>query len=489
VCHDVPSNASGDRDMNRDMENFRKPAQVVRVAPKALTAIAIASLKPGKVMADGAIRPGNGSLKIRKRQTAATVVTEWLFEWNRAGKAARYTVGRYSPTESEHAFTIGKARLEAARLQAMVEQGLEPTKVRDQASAAAKVKSAASVAVALEVDGGDDFASLLSTYVTHLRQGGKADSAYDAENMFKNHVLQPFPELAHLPAADVVPAHIAKILARLVGPSAERQVGRTALKLRSYLGAAFKLGMGAGLDPMAPIGASKFGLTGNPAGAVPSRAMAAKFNKTGERTLSEAELRIFMVHVFAWPSELQRLALLFQIFSGGQRIRQLLRIRHADVEADKVVLYDPKGRRATARTHALPMTAELREIVDALTVINKPDAAKDGKGFLFASRDAVIAAETLSGVVEDIRDAMLDEQQITTSFRGGDVRRTVETILSGKLKVSKDHRAQLLSHGLTGVQDVVYDKDLHLAAKETALRLWSDYLEDLCQGTVETYRK
>ena len=436
-------------------------------------------------MADGAIRPGHGSLKIRKRQTAATVVTEWLFEWHRAGKAARYTVGRYSTTESDQTFTITQARLEAARLQAMVQQGLEPIRVREQEAVAASARAAASAAVVPEIDGGrDDLAALLSTYVAHLRLGGKVGSAYDAENMFKNHVLQPFPELARLPASDVLPADVARVLARLVGPSAERQVGRTALKLRSYLGAAFKLGMGAGLDPMAPLGASKFCLIGNPAGAVPSRAMAAKFNKTGERTLSEVELRIFMGHVFAWPSELQRLALLFQIFSGGQRIRQLLRIRHGDVEPDKVVLYDPKGRRATARTHALPMTAELREIVASLTVINKPDSGKNGNGFLFASRDAVIAPETLSGVVEDIRDAMLDEQQITASFRGGDVRRTVETILSGKLKISKDHRAQLLSHGLTGVQDVVYDKDLHLEAKEAALRKWSDYLEDLCLGHV-----
>ena len=160
-----------------------------------------------------------------------------------------------------------------------------------------------------------------------------------------------------------------------------------------------------------------------------------------------------------------------------------------DVEADKVVLYDPKGRRATARTHALPMTAELRDIVDALIVINKPDPSEDGNGFLFASRGAVIAPETLSGVVGDIRDAMLDDKQIMTSFRGGDVRRTVETILSGKLNISKDHRAQLLSHGLTGVQDVVYDKDLHLEAKQSALRRWSDYLAVLCFGHVRENQK
>ena len=465
--------------MNRDKLSalITRPS-VTRTAPKTLTSTAISALKPGKQLADGAIRPGAGSLKIRKRQTAASVVTEWVFEWHRAGRAVRYTVGRYTPVEAENAFTITQARAEAARLQSLVKQGIDPIKVRsDEAIAArAEVRQPPSA----PDEGRIDLEALLSTYVKHLNDGGKKASAYDAANMFKNHVLNAFPELACLPTFQVTPEHIARMLGRLVGPSAPRQVGRTALKLRSYLGAAFKLGMGAGLDPMAPAGASKFNLTNNPASAVPPRAMAAKFNRIGERTLSEAELRVFLSYVFAWPSKLQRLALLFQIFAGGQRAAQLLRIRHSDLSEDAVFLYDAKGRRATPRTHALPMTIELQEIVDALKRINSLDPEKSGGGLLFESRGSVVRPETLSGVVEDIRDAMLDAGEAATSFRGGDVRRTAETLLSGKLKVSKDHRAQLLSHGLGGVQDVVYDKDLHLEAKRAVLERWSAYLLDLC---------
>jgi hypothetical protein len=67
-------------------------------------------------------------------------------------------------------------------------------------------------------------------------------------------------------------------------------------------------------------------------------------------------------------------------------------------------------------------------------------------------------------------------------FSVGDNSRTVETVLAETLCVSKDTRAQLLSHGLTGVQDRHYDKGVHLAAKTAALRAWNDYLADLCIG-------
>ena len=50
------------------------------------------------------------------------------------------------------------------------------------------------------------------------------------------------------------------------------------------------------------------------------------------------------------------------------------------------------------------------------------------------------------------------------------------------MRISKDDRAQLLSHGLTGVQDTHYDQGKYLAAKTEALRTWNDYLSDLCIG-------
>ena len=69
-------------------------------------------------------------------------------------------------------------------------------------------------------------------------------------------------------------------------------------------------------------------------------------------------------------------------------------------------------------------------------------------------------------------------------FRAGDIRRTVETMLAAEpLRVSKDDRAQLLSHGISGVQDRNYDTGPHLFAKTEAMRLWNDFVANLCIGS------
>jgi hypothetical protein len=80
---------------------------------------------------------------------------------------------------------------------------------------------------------------------------------------------------------------------------------------------------------------------------------------------------------------------------------------------------------------------------------------------------------------------MLEAGEASVPFRGADIRRTCETMMAGDLRIPKDVRAQLLSHGIGGVQDVVYDKSHHLAAKRSALRKWIDYLSAVRSGEVE----
>ena len=470
--------------MDRDKISRNSSSQsfLRRSAPRPLTTTAIAALKPGRMLADGAVRPGAGSLKVRKRSNAHGVVTEWLFEWNRDGKTTRQSIGRYSVLEAENGLTLPQARAEAARLQATIKAGEDPTTNREIEREAAKLRQATIVAKVRDAKE-KSLSALVAAYVVSLRSKGKHDSAYDTENAFSNHVEKAFPDLALLPAASVTPEHISRILARLVGPDVQHKKGRTALKLRSYMAAAFKLALGASTDPMAPVAAAGFGLITNPAAAVPATTMAATFNRPGERTLSPTELRHFLAHVAALPSSLHRLALQLQITSGGQRMQQLLRLRHSDVNALTFTLYDPKGRRSQPRTHVLPLIPEVDVILDALREVN-PLEDDQTDGLLFTSRRSVIAPETLSGAVQNISDAMVETKLASAPFRGGDIRRTVETMLAETLGVSKDTRAQLLSHGLTGVQDRHYDKGLHLAAKTAALRAWNDYVADLCIGTL-----
>lgn len=469
-----------DRDMNRDKVSTEEVADAGfrRTAPKPLTTVRISSLKPGETLADGAVRPSSGSLKIRKRKLAHGSVTEWIFNWTRGRKSSRLTIGRYSLTETENCFTLSQARSHAAQLQALINAGQDPMVQREIQRETKRVAEAVAITT-LQDAKGKTLASVLAAYIQSLRAQGKTDSAADAENMFGNHVLKAFPDLAGLPAAAIQPEHISRVLRRLVAPEEGRVKGRTAVKLRSYMSAAFTLALGASVDPMSPHDASDFGLTTNPVAAVPATRMAAAFNIAGKRALSPEELRSFLLHLSCWPQDLPRLTLQFQVASGGQRFAQLLRMTVANVDDVLCAMQDRKGRRKKARDHLLPMIPELVEIADAVRSIYKGRPI-DQDSLLFTRGGRPMASETLSEVVREISKVMVLAGEARSRFRAGDLRRTVETILGETLRISKDDRAQLLSHGLTGVQDTHYDQGKYLAAKTDALRTWNDYLSDLC---------
>lgn len=471
--------------MNRDTKSpdaLPASSSLRRSAPKPLTTSSINALKADTMLADGAIRPGAGSLKIRKRSTAGGVICEWLFEWSRDGKTVRHSMSRYASAESPGGLTLSQARAEAARLQAIVKAGGDPIAKRDAERHATRSK-ANTAKIELQHASEKNLSALLATYICSLQLRGKPVSAYDAENIFSNHISKPFPEIASLPAADVLPQHFTKILARLVGPNVEQKKGRTALKLRSYAAAAFKMALGASIDPMAPSSAKEFGLTINPVAAIPATSMAAVFNRAGHRVLSADELRHFWCYVQSLDAVLPRLVLSLQMATCGQRIQQLLRLTHDDVKKQTVELYDPKGKRLQPRLHVLPLLPEVLEVVNELRRINPPTEELGAKTPLFSSRDSVVALESISIAVQQISDAMVAKQLAVSPFQARDIRRTVETVLAETLMVSKDTRAQLLSHGLSGVQDRHYDKGAHLAAKAQAMRLWNDHIADLCIGT------
>lgn len=131
----------------------------------------------------------------------------------------------------------------------------------------------------------------------------------------------------------------------------------------------------------------------------------------------------------------------------------------------------------------LPITDELAEIVSELDQMSLKEADKNPDDWLFCGRSgAVMVAETLFAAVLAISDTMGHLSQASKPFRGGDIRRTCETMLAETLGISRDVRAQLLSHGLTGVQERHYDKGQHLDAKRAALRAWCDLLVDIGLG-------
>jgi integrase len=62
-----------------------------------------------------------------------------------------------------------------------------------------------------------------------------------------------------------------------------------------------------------------------------------------------------------------------------------------------------------------------------------------------------------------------------------DIRRTCETMLA-EMGISKDTRAQLLSHGLSGVQSAHYDRHSYTNEKRAALIAWEKRLDHITKG-------
>lgn len=97
--------------------------------------------------------------------------------------------------------------------------------------------------------------------------------------------------------------------------------------------------------------------------------------------------------------------------------------------------------------------------------------------WLFSTHGKVaVSVETPGKRVVEICAAMAGEP-----FDLRDIRRTVETMMA-KLGISKDIRAQLLSHGISGVQAKHYDKHDYLHEKRAALLAWEARLEEIQTG-------
>jgi integrase len=146
-------------------------------------------------------------------------------------------------------------------------------------------------------------------------------------------------------------------------------------------------------------------------------------------------------------------------------------------------LFDLKGARKQPRVHALPLTKRAAKILARYI-----DGSVDGKRLpcLFTTNGRVsLRIETLSAIVNDVCRVMMVKGTAREAFQLRDVRRTCETMLA-QMGVSKDIRAQLLSHGLGGVQDRHYDRHDYMEEKRRALKAWEARLLTIYSGRVPT---
>jgi hypothetical protein len=437
--------------------------------------------KPGEWLSDGGAH-GAGVLLFRKAASGATFA---YFRYTLpGGKRDTLPIGVYDETGRD-GLTLAKARKKAGDLSRLYQDGVKNIRAHLEAEEAARklaleaeqAERDAALAVSLAAEARAlaqaeyTLQALCDAYAGVLEARGKSKSAKDTRSAFKVHVFKMHPEIAALPAREVTPHHIAAMVRKVREAGKERTGGM----LRSYLRAAFALAIRAPFDSAVTSELIAFEVTANPVDAIPTIPV-----KAGQRTLTRFELAAYHD---ALSDNLIDQALKLALLSGGQRMAQLLRIRVSDYDRDTQVLklWDGKGKRQDPREHLLPLAPKAARLVDSLIdrakskaqAIAADDNLKpDPNPSLFLStRGAVIADTTPGKRVAEIATDMKGE-----SFDLRDIRRTAETQLAS-LGVSRDVRAQLLSHGLSGVQNQHYDRHSYFDEKRNALIRWEAHLD------------
>jgi integrase len=442
-----------------------------------LTAALIRSLVPGeraRWMTDPGPR-GSGRLMLAIRPASDGGGRLWYFAYeNAAGKRERLPIGPYDEAgDGASAFTLKQARDRAAEWSGLYRAGVRDLRQHfERERARAVERDAAEDAARRQAQaeaGSGTLRQLLDAYCDSLDARG-ASSARDTRNGFRLHILEPFPDLAGRKAREIEPAAITPVLRRLL----DEGKGRSAMKLRSHLHAAFKAAIAADTDATAPPTLKGFQISTNPISPI---AALTEQSQARTRTLKQPELRAYIEGVRAIKSETVRAALLTALLLGGQRPEMLLRATASDVDFDArtLRLYDIKGRNGwkKPRARVLPLT-------DAVIAILRPLAEKNREAPSLFSSDGRRApvSSTMSHAVNEIAKSMLAKKVSTEHFEQRDVRRTAETMLAA-LGVPSDVRARLLSHGVTGIQATTYDKYSYHDEMFDALNRWQSKLAEI----------
>ena len=403
----------------------------------------------------------------------------FVFEAKLDRRTIRVTVG------DVRAWNLDDARAEANRLQTLIDQGTDPREQKRERIAAAEAKRVAAEVAKAEADRQARYTlrALCDAYLSALERAGKGKSATSARSLFKCHIDA---ETERTPARDVTAHQVAALVRKVREAGKERAAG----VLRSYLSAAFNAAKRAPFDSSLPADLIPFCIEHNPVDAIPAIAV-----QRGDRTLSAAELRAYIGHLLrvgqadSTAPELADMALLLALYAGGQRMAQLLRAKVGDFDPDTATLrlWDGTGKRTQPREHLLPLAPSATGMVAALVARAKAReierAEQEGRAadvagqWLFSTHGRVaMNVETVSNRAAEVCASMGGE-----AFTLRDIRRTVETMLAG-LGISKDTRAQLLSHGISGVQAAHYDRYAYTDEKRAALVAWEVRLETIRQA-------
>lgn len=302
------------------------------------------------------------------------------------------------------------------------------------------------------------FGTLLEAYCDQL-DAARKPSAPKVRGTVYRHIRDACPTLWEMKADELDVDDLIPPVAQLHHDGKIRE----AEKLRSYIRSAYSYAVRARQSPTAPLAVRQMNIRHNPAAALAP--VETNRDATSQRALSLTELQTYWSHI-SRLSPPHGALLQFHLLTGAQRLTQLSRLTARDYDEDSAIitLHDLKGRRRQARPHDIPLISAATDALHAMQGGSFGDflftvtAGKSGASYEVAQKHikAICATMAQRGELEQ------------GPFTANDIRRTVETRLAAA-GVPPHIRAQLQSHGISGVQIKHYDRYDYLDEKRHAL--------------------
>lgn len=337
----------------------------------------------------------------------------------------------------------------------MAEQQIEAAKQRELAKVRREQEEQAKLDWSL--------ARLLEGYCDYLDEQGKV-SATQVRGILNNWAINEHPAVCSTRASEVTKQDVMQILNGISKAGHKQQTNR----VRAAMSAAYELAKAAEGNAALSGRFEGFGVELNP---VEKTQRVKQFERAGQRALVWAELRLFMAALVEKDNKARRVVEL-SLRLGGQRITQLLRVGVSDIDIERktLTIRDGKGAREDERLHELPLDDA------AMAIVNEAMACYVEEGLLFGRLTQANTSTWIGKLAKKVA-----AENGLEPFVWRDLRRTCETRMAG-LGIAPHIRAQIQSHGLSGIQQKHYDKYDYLPEKRAALNHWTEQLDALVAG-------
>jgi integrase len=383
----------------------------MKLTPKTISAITLPQGKSEHVEWDDDL-PAFG---LRLRQGGART---WIYQYKVGKQNRKHTLGNATVLSPAHARTM------ATELHAKVRLGQDPS--------AEKIEG--------RVRAGETMGAILENYLVFKRAQLKPRSMVELERHLRKN-CKP------LHALQLVKIDRRAVAARISAVATDKG-GPTANRVRAALSAFFVWCIGEGLlDANAVIGTNIH--EENPR----------------ERVLSDHELK----RIWDALGSDDYAQIIKMLMLTGARANEVGGLRWSEIVGDEIRL--PSARTKNNRSHTIPITAAVREILDGC---RRSDDVVFGRSQGF--RGWAWAKERLD---KRIKAAGGELEHWTTH----DIRRTVATMMADKLAVAPHIIERVLGHasGLGRIH-TTYNRADYEVPKRIALEKWSDYVLAMLSG-------